>query len=112
MRTIPHPSHKLPLFYLLQHEAMGKTQLGTGEQRQGRVNRTLGLALCDSLCLHSSFHGDFISSKLLIKFHIYDQKIKSLGLSEIGFYEFGLRQLSQQRRACRYLDSQFQSGNK
>lgn len=78
---------------------MGKTQPGTGGQRRGRVNRMLGSALCDSLRLHSGFHGDFISSKLLIKFHIYDQKIKSLGLSEIGFYEFGLRQLSQQGRA-------------
>lgn len=56
-------------------------------------------ALSDSLHLYSGFCGDFISSKLLIKFHIYGQKIKSLDLSEIGFYEFGLRQLSQQLRA-------------
>lgn len=59
----------------------------------------VGSAFCDSQCPHSGFHGDFISSKLLIKFHIYDQKIKSLDLSEIGFYEFGLRQLSQQLKA-------------
>lgn len=72
----------------------------------------LGSAFCDSLCLRSSFHGDFISSELLIKFHIYDQKIKSLSLSEIGFYEFRLGQLSQQGSACHCLDSQFQSGNK
>lgn len=52
------------------------------------------------LRLQAGFHGDFISSKLLIKFHIYDQKIKSLDLFEIGFYEFWLQQLSQQSRAC------------
>lgn len=33
------------------------------------------------------FHGDFVSSKLLIELHIYGQKIKSLDLFEVGFYE-------------------------
>lgn len=68
--------------------------------REGEsVNRIASHALCGSPHLYSGFRGNFISSKLLIKFHIYDQKIKSLDLSEIGFYEFGLRQLSQQLRA-------------
>jgi alpha-acetolactate decarboxylase len=77
---------------------MGKSQPGTGGQGRGELTGCWA-PLYVTLSLHSGFHGDFISSKLLIKFHIYDQKIKSLGLSEIGFYEFGLRQLSQQGRA-------------
>lgn len=54
-------------------------------------------------CAQAGFHCDFVSGQLLIKFHIYDfydQKIKSLDLFEIGFYEFWLQQLSQQSRAC------------
>lgn len=42
------------------------------------------------------FHGDFISSELLIKSHIYDWKIKSLDPFKIDFfYDFWLWQLSQ-----------------
>lgn len=64
--------------------------------------------LWDAVCLQAGFHGDFISSKLLIKFHIYDQKIKSLDLSEVGVYECGLLRLSQQSRACATVSRQLQ----
>lgn len=67
----------------------------TGQQILFNAGRSL-----PALRLQAGFHGDFISGKLLIKFHIYVQKIKSLDLFEIGFYEFWLWQLSQQSRAC------------
>lgn len=71
---------------------------GRGEGRgAARVN---GAASPGSLRLQAGFHCDFVSSQLLIKFHIYDQKIKSLDLFEIGVYEFWLQQLSQQSGAC------------
>lgn len=69
-----------------------------GEGRAGQRLRFTRWAFSAPLRLRAAFHGDFISSELLIKFHIYDQKIKSLDLFEIGFYEFWLRQLSQQSR--------------
>lgn len=90
---------RLPLCSLQQAAASGLGKApsqGQVDSEGERVNRIAGPALCGSPHLYSGFRGDFISSKLLIKFHIYDQKIKSLDLSEIGFYEFGLRQLSQQ----------------
>lgn len=52
---------------------------GQGGQRREELTGCWAQLYATSLRLHSSFHGDFISSKLLIKFHIYDQKIKSLG---------------------------------
>lgn len=71
----------------------------TGPQVLFNVGRSFPALLL--LCgLQAGFCGDFISSKLLIKFHIYGQKIKSLDLFETGFYEFWLWQLSQQSRAC------------
>lgn len=60
------------------------TQGLTGQQA------LLNVGFSPALRLQADFHGNFISSKLLIKFHIYGQKIKSLDLFEIGFYEFGL----------------------
>lgn len=48
-----------------------------------------------------------LASKLLIKFHIYDQKIKPLALFEIGFYEFGLGKLSQQSGGLHGLKPEF-----
>lgn len=45
-------------------------------------------AFSSELPLQAGFHGDFISSKLLIEFPIYDQKIKPLDLFERGSYEF------------------------
>lgn len=60
------------------------TPRGRGRRQEGAgAGSVVGGLLSSPLC----FHGNFISSKLLIELHIYDQKIKSLDLFEVGFYE-------------------------
>lgn len=73
---------------------------GRGEGRGRREVMGPQAASPGLRCAQAGFHCDFVSGQLLIKFHIYDRKIKSLDLFEIGFYEFWLQQLSQQSRAC------------
>ena len=60
------------------------TLWGRGRRQEGAG---AGSVVCGLLSFPLCFHGDFISSKLLIELHIYDQKIKSLDLFEAGFYE-------------------------
>lgn len=81
--------------------------MSTGQQVLFNAGRSL-----PALRLQAGFHGDFISGKLLIKFHIYVQKIKSLDLFEIGFYEFWLWQLSQAVKGLHCLELRFQGGDK
>lgn len=91
----PHPSVRRPA-----RGGRVPALQGRGEGR-GRREVTGPQAASPGLrCAQAGFHCDFVSGQLLIKFHIYDQKIKSLDLFEIGFYEFWLQQLSQQSRAC------------
>lgn len=57
---------------------------GMREEQEGAGAGSVVRGLLSSpLC----FHGDFISSKLLIELHIYGQKIKSLDLFQVEFYE-------------------------